>query len=154
MKKIASILVLVIAVTFTTQAQKKRGQKGPKFTTEQQSTLAVKKMALTLDLSEKQQNQIKPILMTQMEERKAEMEKRKANKDEPRQRPTADQMFAMQNKRLDNQIMMKNKMKDILNEEQFEKFEKMQKGRKMMAMKGRKGGKENSRKDDRTQRGK
>ncbi|MCG1036229.1 hypothetical protein [Polaribacter sargassicola] len=154
MKKIVSILVLVMAVTFTTQAQRKGGQKGPKFTPEQQATLAVKKMALALDLTDKQQNQIKPILTAQIEERKAEMEKRKANKDEPRQKPTADELFAMQNKRLDNQIMMKNKMKNILNEEQFEKFEKMQKGRKMMAMKGKKGDKDNFRRGNRTQRGK
>ena len=64
MKKIISILVLVFAVTFTTQAQKKRGERGEngsKLTIEQHTTLAVKKMTLALDLSDKQQKQIKPL---------------------------------------------------------------------------------------------
>ena len=52
MKKTASILILVFAFAFTTQAQRK-GQ-GPKFTTEQHAALAVKKITLALDLSEKQ----------------------------------------------------------------------------------------------------
>ena len=71
MKKIISILVLVFAVTFTTQAQKKRGERGQKeskLTIEQHTTLAVKKMTLALDLSDKQQKQIKPLLMAKMAE--------------------------------------------------------------------------------------
>jgi hypothetical protein len=150
MKKLASILVLVLAVTFSTQAQKKRGEtreKGPKLSTEQQATLAVKKMTLALDLSEKQQNEIKPILRVKIEERKAAMEKRKANKGN-KERPTADEVFAMQNKRLDHQIYIKNKMKDILDNDQFDKYEKMQKGRNKLAMnkmKGKKGKKNHKR---------
>ena len=35
MKNLVSILVLVFAFTFTTQAQKRRGEKGPKLTVEQ-----------------------------------------------------------------------------------------------------------------------
>jgi len=150
MKKLASILVLVFAITFTTQAQKKRGgngERGPKLTAEQQATLAVKKMALTLDLSEKQQNQIKPILISKMEERKASMEKRKANKErkEDRKKPTADEMFAMQSKRLDKKIAEKKEMQNILSKEQFEKFEKMHKKRNKMAMHKNKGSKNNKR---------
>lgn len=134
MKNLATILAFVFAFTFTTQAQKKRKQKMPKLTVEQHTNLAIKKMTLALDLSEKQQNQIKPILMAQMTAKKAAMEKRKEARKN-KQKPTADQMYAMRSKRLDNQIMMKKKMQDILNKDQFEKFEKMQKRRKMMAMK-------------------
>jgi hypothetical protein len=150
MKKLASILVLVFAVTFTTQAQKKRGGNGgrdSKLTAEQHATLAVKKMTLTLDLSEKQQNQIKPILMAKMAERQAAMAERKADRKD-KKRPTADEMFAMQNKRLDDKIAMKNRMKDILSKDQFDKFEKMHKNRSKMAMhktKGKKGSKSNKR---------
>ena len=164
MKKIISILVLVFAVTFTTQAQNKkgeRGEKGPKLTIEQRTSLAVKKMTLALDLSEKQQNQIKPILMAQMSERKASMDKRKEAKGnkEKKGKPTADEMYAMQVKRLDHQIIMKNSMKNILNKDQFEKFEKMQKSKMRMAknkMKGKKGSKKNKgdKRGERPQQGK
>jgi hypothetical protein len=155
MKKIVSILVLVFAVTFTTQAQKKRGEKGSKLTVEQHTTLAVKKMTLALDLSDKQQKQIKPLLMAKMTERKASMEKKKEARGN-KERPTADEMYAKQIARLDNQIAMKNKMKNILNKEQFEKFEKMQKGRKKMAMKSEKGSKKNKgdKRGERPQQGK
>ena len=66
MKKLVKIIVLVFAFTLTVQAQKKKGNKGAKLTIEQQTTLAVKKMTLALDLSDKQQQQIKPIVMAKM----------------------------------------------------------------------------------------
>ncbi len=135
MRKIASILVLVFAFTLTTQAQKKRKDKRPKLSIEQHTDLAVKKMTLALDLSEKQQKQIAPLIKAQATARKAAMEKRKeARKNKTK--PTADEMYAMKSKQLDKQIAFKNSMKNILNAEQFEKFEKMakkrmQKGKKM-----------------------
>lgn len=137
MKKIIGIVVLVFVFTLTAQAQKKRGNKGPKMTVEQHTELAVKRMTLALDLSDKQQNQIKPLIKAQAEERKAAMEKRKeARKSDTK--PTADEMYAMQSKRLDAQIAFKSNMKKILNDEQFAKFEKMNKGRKMKGKKNRK----------------
>ena len=137
MKKLASILILIFAVTFTTQAQKKKGKKGLKMTTEQQVILKIKKMTLALDLNTKQQAEITPIISKQIEARKADFEAKKAMRKADK-KPTADEVFAMQNKRLDAQIMMKNNMKDILNKEQFEKFEKMQEGRKMKKKKAMK----------------
>ena len=140
MKNLVSILVLVFAITFTTQAQKKRGNKHPKLTAEQHATLAIKKMTLALDLSDKQQKQIKPLIIAKMAEKKAAMEKRKTAKQK-KEKPSADEIFAMKNKMLDNQILMKRKMKDILSKDQFEKFEKMKRGKnkmmksKMMKMK-------------------
>ena len=134
MKNLVSILVLVFAITFTTQAQKKRGHRKADLTTEQHTELAVKRMTLALDLSDKQQKQIKPLIMAKMADRKAAMEKRKAARKD-KKRPSSDEMFAMKNKQLDQEILMKSKMKNILNKSQFEKFEKMQKGKKMKAMK-------------------
>jgi len=141
MKNLASILILVLAITFTTQAQKERKQKKPKFTVEQQATLAIKKMTLALGLSEKQQNQIKPLLMAQITDKKANMQKRKAARKSGIQ-PTAEEIYALKNKQLDKQIVMNNKMKDILNKDQFEKFQKMQHKRKMAAKKKMKNKKE------------
>jgi len=142
MKKIASILILVFAFTITAQAQKKgkRDRNNPKFTVEQRTDLAVKKMTLALDLTEKQQSQIKPLISAQTAARKAAMESRKENK-EANKKPSADEIYAMKSKQLDNQIAFKGEMKNILNKEQFDKFEKMVKrkkgkGKKMMKNKG------------------
>ncbi|QOD62380.1 hypothetical protein H9I45_08045 [Polaribacter haliotis] len=149
MKKLASILVMVFAFTFATQAQKKRKQERPQLTVEQHTDLAIKQMTLALDLSEKQQYRIKPMIATKMAERKAFMEKRKeARKD--KKRPTSDEIYAMKSKMLDNKIAVRNNMKEILNKEQFEKFEKMQKKRKMKGKKMMKKGK----KGERGERGK
>ncbi|WP_439130586.1 hypothetical protein [Polaribacter sp.] len=138
MKKIASILVLVFTFTLTTQAQEKRRERGPKLSVEQHTDLAVKKMTLALDLSEKQQNEIAPLLKAQASAKKAGMEKR-IEMRKNNTKPTADEIYAMKSKQLDNQIAFKNKMKNILNKEQFEKFEKMAKRRmakgKQMKMK-------------------
>ena len=129
MKQFASILVLVFAFTLSAQAQKKRNEKRPELSIEQQTNLAIKQMTLTLDLSEKQQNQITPIMTAQAASKKNAMEKRREMRKN-KTKPTADEIYEMKSKFLDNQIAFKNSMKEILNEEQFEKFQKMAK-RKM-----------------------
>jgi len=129
MKQFASILVLVFAFTLSAQAQKKRNEKRPELSIEQQTNLAIKQMTLTLDLSEKQQNQITPIMTAQAASKKTAMEKRREMRKN-KTKPTADEIYEMKSKFLDNQIAFKNSMKEILNEEQFEKFQKIAK-RKM-----------------------
>ena len=143
MKNLASILILVFAFTVTVQAQKKgkQNERGPKLTVEQNTNLAVKKMTLGLDLSEKQQSQIKPLINSQAAARKVTMESRKENRA-TNKKPSADEIYAMKSAQLDNQIAFKNKLRNILNKEQFEKFEQMknnrkEKGRKMMMRKKR-----------------
>ena len=74
--------------------------------------------------------------------RKDFLEKRKTAKAN-KEKLTSDEVFAIKNKQLDHQIIMKNSIKNILNKEQFERFEKMQKNRMKMAkhkMKGKKRG--------------
>lgn len=142
MKKTASILLLVFAITFTTQAQQNRRNKRPNFSIEQSTELAIKRITLALDLSSKQQNEIKPLLMVQAENRKAAMKKRKAARDEDK-KPSSDEIFAKKSQQLQARIEFKNKMKDILNAEQFEKFVKMsenrkRKGKQMLKRKGMK----------------
>ena len=133
MKNFALILMMVIAVTFTANAQQKTAQKNrqnrPQFTAEQQTELAVKRMTLALDLNEKQQNQIKPLLLTQTAQRKTAMEKLKKAR-ENKQKPSKEELFTMRSQQLDHQIAMKKAMKEILTKEQFEEFEKMVKMRK------------------------
>jgi protein CpxP len=141
MKKLTSILILVFAFTVTVQAQKKgkQNERGPKLTVEQYADLAVKKMTLGLDLTDKQQSQIKPLITAQAAARKAAMVSRKENRTADK-KPSADEIYAMRSAQLDNQIAFKNKLRNILNKEQFEKFEQMknnrkEKGRKMMMRK-------------------
>jgi len=145
MKNFALILMMVIAVTFTANTQEKTAQKKRQnrrqFTVEQNTELAVKRMTLALDLNEKQQNQIKPLLMTQAAQRKTAIEKMKKAR-ENKQKPSEEELFTMRSQQLDNQIAMKKSMKEILTKEQFEEFEKMvkmrkTKGKKMLEKEGK-----------------
>lgn len=123
MKNIASILLLVLIFNFTAQAQKKRGYK-QQLTINQQTSLKVKQMTLSLDLSDKQQQQVTPILRAAIAFRQAAMEKRKKEK---KKRLTSDEVYVIKSQLLDNQIALKRGMKNILNATQFEAFKKMYK---------------------------
>ena len=134
MKNIASILVLIFVFTFTIQAQKKKGNK-QQLTINQQTSLKVKQMTLVLDLSDKQQQQVNPLLRAEIAFRQAAMEKRKEARVEKR-RPTSDEIYLIKSQLLDNKITMKRSMKrsmkNILNKTQFETFKKMYKQRKSL----------------------
>jgi len=144
MKKLASILVLVFVFTLTTNAQKRdRKGRGENLSVEQKATLAVKKMTLALDLTESQQNQMKPLIANQISDKMATKDKMMAMKESGK-RPTDDEKFAFANNNLDKKIAFKKNIKQILNDEQFAKFEKMTKKRAMK--KGDRRGKRNSKK--------
>lgn len=128
MKKQMLTLVL-LAFIFSINAQPPKPKHKPNFTTEQKVELAVKKMTLALDLNAKQQNDLKPIITKQIENREAAMKKMKAMRDEEK-KPTSDELYAMANQKLDAQIAFKNSMKSILTDEQFAKFEKMHHAKK------------------------
>ena len=123
MKNIASILTLMFLFTFTIQAQKKRGYK-QQLTINQQTSLKVKQMTLALDLSDKQQQQVTPLLRAAIAFRQAAMEKRKEARKQ-KKRLSSDEIYAIKSQVLDNKISMKRSMKDILNETQFKTFKKM-----------------------------
>ena len=94
-------------------------------------------MTLSLDLSKKQQDQIKPLIRAQIASKKEIMLNRKEIRTE-KKRPSRDEIYAMKSKQLDNQITFKNNLKDILNKEQFEKFRKMKKEKGMKIIKKKK----------------
>ena len=122
MKKTASILVLVFVFTVNAKAQEKdRRTQREKLTVDQQAILAVKKMTLTLELTKAQQQEIQPILARQISSKRAEFEKVKAMRESKREL-TADERFAFQNQRLDQQIAYQKEMKSILNDKQYDKF--------------------------------
>ena len=124
MKKLLTVLVLAVGFTVTTQAQKGDKGKREQLTVEQQTELEVKKMTLKLDLTEAQQNQIKPLIAKKVAERKEMWTKRKAMKESD-SKPSSEERYAMKTKMLDKQIAYKTEMKRILNEQQYERFEKM-----------------------------
>lgn len=122
MKKTARILALVFVFTVTAKAQEKdRHTQREKLTFDQQAILAVKKMTLTLGLTKAQQQEIQPILARQISSKRAEFEKVKAMRESKREL-TADERFAYQNQRLDQQIAYQKEMKSILNDKQYDKF--------------------------------
>lgn len=124
MKKIVTILVLVFAFTLTTQAQKKGGKN--------KAEKILKKMTADLDLTDEQQTAIKPLLISQIADRKVMNEKRKAMKASG-EKPSKEDRKKMRGERVAKETAMSSKMSQILNKDQFEKFEMMAKERKEKA---------------------
>lgn len=125
MKRVFLAILLVVGITTIAQERK---MKDNDLTPEERVELQVKKMTLDLDLSAKQQNEIKTILLENAKLREtkiAEMKKRK----ESGEKLTKEERLKMENERLDNQIEMKQKMKTILTEEQMKKWEEKQERR-------------------------
>lgn len=155
MKKLAGITIIVLLISFSSNAQQRNKQqrKGSDFTTEQIATLKVKQMTLALDLDASQQKEVYAIMKTNAEERKTKMAEMKQNKEKGVEL-TSDQKFEMQSQRLDKQIAHKAAMKNILSKDQYEKWSskmdnKMMKGKNKMAQKNKgakKGGPNNGRK--------
>lgn len=127
MKKIITIaLIAIISVSTYAQDRKERprrpeGNSMKKFTPEQRNQLILKKMTLDLDLNASQQKEMSKIIAEQNAKREAHMKDRKAKNT----KLTSDEIFEMKSKMLDEQIVMKGKMKKILSPEQFKEWDKM-----------------------------
>jgi hypothetical protein len=124
MKKLIIATLLLVGISSFAQEgnkmeRRQHGMELEKFTSEQQNELILKKMILQLDLSAKQQNQMKSIMAEKSTKHDAMIKARKENKE----KPTREERFAMKSTTLDEQIGMKGKMKIILSVEQFEKWE-------------------------------
>lgn len=130
MKTLFMSLFLLMSVAGFSQKGHERGPERGNYkdmSAEQIAQLETKKLTLALDLTEKQQEQIAELQMQKAVDRKARMEERESRDS----KPDADERYALMNERLDKQIEMKEKMKSILNKEQFEKWEKLAAGKKM-----------------------
>lgn len=140
MKNILLIALAFLGLQGMAQEPKKEDRKHQNkmmmnLSAEEIATLKTKRMTLFLDLNESQQDKIKSINLENATKRKAMMAQRKAKKESgTNEKPTQEERYAMLNKQLDNKIAMKAKMKNILNEEQYERWEKAQ---MRMAMKGK-----------------
>lgn len=126
MKK--AFLILTLVLSLLTFAQEKKGAV-EKMSPEQQSILLVKKMTLSLDLNQKQQEEIKALLLERTQKKAAHQLAQKEKKEKG-EKPTATEKFEKQSQLLDAQIEFKAKMKKILSEEQFKKWDAKQHNRK------------------------
>lgn len=148
MKRFAVLMALLVSLG--AMAQKQGGpkmHKGPKMdiTAEQMATLQTKKMTLALDLTDAQQQKVMKIHLDEAQFRKAKWDKIKAKKESDEwTKPTSEERFEMENARLDRQIAHQKKMKEVLNDEQYQTWKKMRKhkamhGKKKMQERGRRG---------------
>lgn len=129
MTRIVCLLALFICFSLTINAQKKQFFKNKKsLTTEQLTTLKVKKMTLELELSEIQQNKLTPVIKELISERSAQLDKKRELKNDVK-KINPNERYQMANKILDRKIMFQKEMRTILNEEQFKKFKTLEKKR-------------------------
>ncbi len=119
MKKV--FLAVLMLVGITTFAQEKM-EKKQKLTPEQQVELQAKKMKLDLDLNDKQVTEVKKLLLEQAKKREAKKVEFQTKKADSK-KPTSDEIYAMKNKMLDEQIAHKAEIKKILTPEQYKKWE-------------------------------
>jgi len=129
-------MAMMAGVTMSAQADKnfKLDNKRPgkehhePFTPEQRAELKVKQLTLALDLSNKQQKEMQKLLLDQNKDREQFIKSLKANAASGK-KPSADERFAMQTKRLDAQIAMQREVRKVLTEDQFSKYEEMKTAR-------------------------
>ncbi|OBX21504.1 MULTISPECIES: hypothetical protein [Bizionia] len=136
MKKIFLIALALVTIQMSAQDKKQMHKKGERtekmqsYTPEEMAELQTKKLTLDLDLTEVQQKQVMALNLEGAKERKAMMEKRQElQKEKEAKSVSKDNKLKMKNDKLDKQIAMKAKMKEILNDEQYAKWEKLQKER-------------------------
>ena len=123
MKRLFSILLLMFATTLVFGQEQEQKRKRANFSPEQLAELQTKKMALALELTDNQQEQI-----FELNKRKATLRKEKiaeikalkaANKE-----LSSDEIFALKKAQLDARLEHQSEMKNILNEQQFETWKK------------------------------
>ncbi|WP_242202582.1 hypothetical protein [Aestuariivivens insulae] len=129
MKKLLLIALAIVSLQAVAQEPKKEGPRYrdnmANMPAEDMAELQTKKMTLHLDLNEKQQKEIYAINLENAKARKEHMKARKA-KREAGEKPSQEERTKMMKAMLDHKIAMMQKMKIILNEEQFAKWEKAQ----------------------------
>ena len=113
------LFIALLSLSLMVQGQERKGQQYQKdFTPEQMATIKTKKMALHLDLSQEQQNQLLKVNRSWAEKRAQDREKFKAQM-EGEEKPDADERYAMKVQMLDNQLAYQGEVKKILTQEQY-----------------------------------
>ena len=127
MKKLFVLALLLVGTS--TFAQERMGENNDKLTPEQRVNLQVKKLTKELNLSDKQAQELKEIVVKEIEQRegrKAEIQARKAEK----KKMASDEMDARKMKFEEKKMQTEERMKKILTPEQFSKWTEIRKARK------------------------
>ncbi|NER14936.1 DUF4890 domain-containing protein [Leptobacterium flavescens] len=93
---------------------------------EEIATLQTKRMAIALDLNENQKDQLLKLNTELATKRKQKAEALRAKKEKGEEL-SKDERYALANERLDAQYEVQQRMKQILNAEQYEKWQSMKK---------------------------
>jgi len=124
-----ALYITILLFSMSTFAQKPNAKKmKPKFNSAQQAELQTKRMVLALDLSQKQQEQVQALELKKNKDREANRSQREA-RQKTGERPSQDELFAINSKRLDAQMAHQKEMQKILSEEQYKKWKELQKER-------------------------
>lgn len=120
MKKLL-LLSLLFFVSFNSLSQNRKQlrTKLESFNAEQIATLQTKKMTLSLDLNLKQQNEIFNVLLEEVKFKKTKKGEIDQRKKDSKEALSSEERFDIISKKLDHQIALNNKMKTILNKDQF-----------------------------------
>ncbi len=137
MKNLILALFLTTSIVAFGQNEKGKMKKDHEFTTEQMAILKTKKMALALDLSSNQQDQMLALNKKWIQEK---MDKKEAYKSLDKAEMTTDEKFDMMNKSLDRKLAQQEEIKKILDKDQFDTWKeysnKMQKKAKAKKAQG------------------
>lgn len=127
MKKLIVTAVLLIGLSTYAQepAKNPRREKLEQMTPQQKNELRLKKLTLELSLNASQQKEMGKIIAYNETKREGFKKERLAKK-EAGTKITKDELFAMRTTLLDEKIVTKERVKKILDANQFEKWEKMQ----------------------------
>ncbi len=136
MKKVFLATLLVVSLTTFAQEEKKIGSKRAemeKMTPEQRGELRLKRVSAILNLNEKQQKEIAPILAEQQQKREKAIADFKAMKEKGT-KPTAEERAVRAKQREDDQKAMTDKLQKILTPDQMKKWEDMKERNKERMM--------------------
>ena len=128
MKNVPIVIMLLCSISLFAQRpghgkmdkQNPLMEKMESFTPEQRADLESKRLTLSLDLNENQQQAIKNLSIEKTSKRKAERLDPDALK-----KLTSEELYQFQATKLDNQIAFKAEMKSILSKDQFAKWEQI-----------------------------
>lgn len=124
MKNVLLMTCLLLVTTLTAQRNQGPSDKHPRhqmekmsdLSPEQRADLKTKRMTLDLNLTEAQQQKVMAINLEA-----ANNKPKRPNKDH---KPSATERYELASERLEQGIAMKAKLREVLNDAQFEKFEK------------------------------
>ena len=119
-KLILALAIMISGLSFAQPGGKEK--RNPEQMIEKQ----VKEMTTSLNLSDKQQNEIKTLLTEQSKKREAKRNEMKIARESGK-KPSDEQKAEMKKRMIDEQLDVKTKMKKILTEEQAKKWEENRK---------------------------